>query len=311
MATFNGGRMVALFLCTLFALNASFAQEEDWVTVAVYMADPISEQVAPEVNAYIDRWRDPLTWETFERDFTPARAAQLAQVGAENEARIRAAERFLKDDIDTRGDGTSTWYPAWIPLALAKGDKEEGVATDSLFKNILSIEGPKFSVGPKAGQPQTLREFFDNQGFEPDGVNADGTQKYRPCIQGRERCRDKEFAIFADLVFLHENPAVNVISFAVKARITTEPPPEREGDLTFAGEQDGGPPIKPPVEGGPQTPQVFADFDYDSIRLLQPAEHDPSEYVIDTSPYWKPAAKQNASAEASSWGSIKATFADD
>lgn len=307
MATFNGGRMSALFLCLLFA-NVSFAQD-GWVTVAVYMPDPIVEEMAPEVEAYIEKWLDPLTWETFERDFTPAREAQLAQVEAENEARIRAAEAFLRADLRSRGDGTSTWYPAWIPLALAKGDKEEGVPTDSLFKNILGIEGPKYSAEPfKVGEPQTLREFFANDGREPDGLNADGSQKWRRCILGRERCRNEEFAHFDDLVNLHVNPEVNVISFTVRARRSEggELPPSE--DPTFAGEQDGGPPIKD-IDGGVTLPS--AQFDYESIRLLQPAEHDPNEYVIDVSPYWKPAAKPAASAEASSWGRIKATFADD
>ena len=308
MATFNGGRMVALFLCMLFALNTSSAQEDDWVTVAVYMPDPIVEQMAPEVEAYIEKWLDPLTWETFERDFTPARNAQVDTVKAENEARIQAAEAFLKADLVRRGNGSSTWYPAWIPLALAKGDKEKGVPTDSLFKNILSIEGPTYSVGPEAGEPQTLRKFFELDGREPDGLEADGSQKYRSCILGRERCRNDEFARFADLVSFHANPEVNVISFTVRAKRSEGgklPPGE---DPTFAGEQDGGDPTKP-IEGGVVPPS--AEFDYESIRLLQPAEHDPDEYVIDISPYWKPAAKPTASAEASSWGRIKATFAND
>lgn len=307
MATFNGGRMVALSFCLLFA-NASFAQD-GWVTVAVYMPDPIVEEMAPEVEAYIEKWLDPLTWETFERDFTPAREAQLAQVEAENEARIRAAEAYLKADLTSRGNGTSTWYPAWIPLALAKGDKEEGVATDSLFKNILYIEGPKYSVAPRAGEPQTLREFFELDGYEPDGLKSDGTQDYRTCIDGRERCRKEELARFLDLIHLHDDPEVNIISFTVRARRSEEvfsPAPE---DLTFAGEQDGGDPTKS-VDGGTTTPSA-AEFDYESIRLLQPAVHDPSEYVIDVSPYWIPAAKPSASAEGSSWGRIKATFAAD
>ena len=54
----------------------------------------------------------------------------------------------------------------------------------------------------------------------------------------------------------------------------------------------------------------YAEFDLESIRLLQPAAMDPDEYVIDTAPYWQPAAKPVSSTEASSWGRIKATFAD-
>ena len=65
-------------------------------TVAVvYMVDPIDERVSLGVEEYREKWNNPLTWETFERDFTPAREAQLALVEAENKARIRAAEYFL------------------------------------------------------------------------------------------------------------------------------------------------------------------------------------------------------------------------
>ena len=41
MTTLSKGLMIALSLCLLFALNASFAQEEPWETVAVYMVNPI------------------------------------------------------------------------------------------------------------------------------------------------------------------------------------------------------------------------------------------------------------------------------
>lgn len=54
----------------------------------------------------------------------------------------------------------------------------------------------------------------------------------------------------------------------------------------------------------------FADFNWESIRLLQPAAMDPDIYRIDIAPYWQPAAKPVSSTEASSWGRIKATFAD-
>ena len=69
---------------------------------------------------------------------------------ATNSYNIYATLR-LRDDLWYRGDGTSSWYPAWIPLALAK------TTEDSLFKNILEIEGPQYHAGPKAGQRQTLR----------------------------------------------------------------------------------------------------------------------------------------------------------
>ena len=97
MATFNGGRMVALFLCTLFALNASFAQDDNWTTVVVYMVDPIlNEQVAPEVNGYIKKWNDPLSWVTYERDFKPARKGQEEQVKADNKERIEGSDGVFR-----------------------------------------------------------------------------------------------------------------------------------------------------------------------------------------------------------------------
>ena len=275
MITFSKGLMIAPSLCLLLALNASFAQEDSWETVVVYMVDPIDEKVSLEVREYIEN----LTWETFRRDFTPAREAQLAQVEAENKARIRAAARFLEDDLSSRGDGTSMWYPAWLPLALA------ATTEDSLFKNILEMEGAMYSAGPRAGERQTLREFFEMGGFEPDGLNADGSQRFRSCNEAMPRCLSlKEFyAHFRELLGIHDQSLVSVtapriISLTVRARWTE----------TFD-----------------------AEFDYDSIRLLQPAVMNPDKSVIDLAPYWQPAAKATASAKASSWGRIKATFADD
>ena len=309
MAMLNGSRMVALFLSVLFSLNVSFAQDDAWVTVAVYMEDPIVERVSQGVEDYLVKWNDPLTWETFERDFTPAREAQVEQVARDNRRRIQAAERFLKDDLWERGDGTSSWYPAWLPLALAE------TTPDSLFKNILGLKGPQYDAGARAGQQQTLREFFEADGYEPDGLDSNGSQKYRACTDTRPRCRKELFAIFSDLVETYDNSqasgtAPRIISFTVRAKITDTPPPPEEERKSFRGEQDGQGPITIIDPDSPQ-PGLIAQFDYASIRLLQPAEHDPDEYVIDLSPYWKPAAKPTVPAEASSWGRIKATFADD
>lgn len=63
MTTFSKGLMIALSLCLLPALNASFAQEDSWRTVAVYMVDPIDEKVSLGVREYVEN----LTWETFKR----------------------------------------------------------------------------------------------------------------------------------------------------------------------------------------------------------------------------------------------------
>ena len=199
MATFNGGRMVALFACVLFALNVSFAQDE-WKTIVVYMEDPfymedpldvwylkarygsenymgnalpddvkeffqevgpstIREEEAPGVTAYRAKWNDPLTWETFEEDFTPARQAQIDRLDWENGIREKMAELYLKADRDywTYEKGipdTTTWFPSWIPLARAR---PYPVYEDSLFTKSHELEADaKFDVGIRAGQRQNL-----------------------------------------------------------------------------------------------------------------------------------------------------------
>ena len=302
MAIFNGSRMVALFLFVLFALNASFAQNQ-WETVVVYMEDPIEEEVSQGVEEYLEKWNDPLTWETFERDFTPAREAQLEQVRQDNAARILAAEEFLRDDLLERGDGTSKWYPSWIPLLSAE------TTEDSLFKNILSLPGRTYDTGPRAGQAQSLLEFFERDGSEPFGLNPDGTQKERTCDETRRRCRKEFYTDFRALVEVHDESKVSadaprVISFTIEVQSSTR----RDTTVVPGGFVDE---LNEEISDPSTTTTRYALFNWDTIRLLQPAEHDPDEYVIDLSPYWQPAAKPAASAEASSWGRIKATFADD
>ena len=312
MATFNGGRMVALFLCVLFALNVSFAQD-GWVTVPVYMVDPIDEEVSQGVEDYIEKWKDPLTWETFERDFTPAREAQLAQVAQDNANRNQAAANYLKEDLEDWGDGTSSWFPSFFPLSYAE------TAEDSLFKNIINLEGALYDAGPQAGQRQTLREFFGLDFDEPNGLKADGTQDMWSCDATRQRCRkDLISRVFAPLVAAHDesqasDEAPRIISFTVKVRISDvpPPPPPPSDDRSFAAELNEEGNTKPRPPGDEDGIPSSVEFDYDSIRLLQPAAMDPDIYVIDLAPYLQPAAKPAASAEASSWGRIKATFADD
>ena len=303
MATFNGGRMVALFLCVLFALNVSFAQEveeEAWKTVVLYMEDETNESLAPEVEDYIAKWNDPLTWETFERDFTPAREGQMAEVERDNKARIQAAEALLRDNLRERGNGTSRWYPSWIPLAFAE------TAEDSLFKNILSLEGAKYSDGTR----QTLEEFFGLDGAEPYG------EEVIFCDDNRPRCRPSFYAHFRHLAEIHDEStksetAPRIISFTVQARFSGEVPPEETEleDRSFVAELNEEGTTRRRTEEDPGTPSS-TEFNYESIRLLQPAAMDPDPYVIDSTPYWQPAAKPVSSTETSSWGRIKATFAD-
>ena len=323
MATFNGGRMVALFLCMLFALNVSFAQEDEWETVVFYMVDPIiQEGIAPEVLDYIDKRNDPLTWETFERDFTPAREGQMDEVARDNKVRIKAAENALRQDLRTRGDGTSKWYPSWIPLGTAK------TPADSLFKNILTLEGLPYIDGRK----QTLREFFEEDGDEPDGAKPNGDQDYWNCDDKKRRCRKEFYADFRALVDIHDDSGETTSS---TGRIADEDgcgcqlqvvPDETRPVISFTiRAKSGGPKVRTRTDTSfvaqlneegitrdqtdTQAPSV--EFDWNSIRLLQPAAMDPNTYVIDTTPYWQPAAKAVSSTETSSWGRIKATFADD
>ena len=310
MATFNGGRMVALFLSVLFALNVSFAQDDQWETVVVYMADPVNESLAPEVEDYIAKWNDPLTWETFERDFTPAREGQMAQVERENKARIRAAEAFLKVDLRTKGNGTSSWYPSWIPLAFAE------TAEDSLFKEILSLEGALYEAGPSAGERQSLEDFFIVRGgSEPDGVKPDNTQRYRECDDDKPRCRKDLYGIFGTLFDIHTESlqsatAPRIISFTIQARLSEGGTfSEIVTDSSFVAELNEEGLIRERMEEDVEDDQV--EFRWESIRLLQPAAMDPDPYVIDSTPYWQPAAKPVSSTETSSWGRIKATFAAD
>lgn len=313
MATFNGGRIVALFLSVLFALNVSFAQEpeEVWNTVVFYMVDPINERIASEVEEYIENWNDPLTWETFDRDFTPAREGQMAQVARENAMRVQAGEALLKSDMRSRGDGTSSWYPSWIPLAFAE------TTEDSLFKNILSLEGARYG-DLRQGRRQLLREFFELDGAEPDG------EDFITCNDLRPRCRKEFYAFFRELVEIHDSyeeselrdhrgevddsagisATAPIISFTVRARASDEVVTVR--DSSFVAElNDQG-----TGRTGELGPPEIVEFDYESIRLLQPAAMDPDIYRIDIAPYWQPAAKPVSSTEASSWGRIKATFAD-
>ena len=300
MATFNGGRMSALLLCMLFSLTASFAQDEggSWETVVVYMVDPIDEQLAPEVEDYIAKWNNPFTWETFEDDFTPAREGQMAEVARDNEARIQAAKDFLKNDHNLN-NGISKWYPSWIPLASAK------TTEDSLFKNILDLPGRPYGSGARIGQEQSLSDFFELDGTEPFGLNPDGSQKYRSCDEDKRRCRKEFYADFRELVEIHQasltsETAPRIISFAIQVKSSISPPPDVDGFVDELNEE---------VSDEIGVEPTYAEFNYESIRLLQPAAMDPDEYVIDTAPYWQPAAKP-VSSETSSWGHIKATFAD-
>ena len=327
MATFNGGRMVALFLCVLFA-NVSFAQDR---TVVVYMADPIpvDEQLAPEAREYLDKLNDPFTWVT-EQDFRDARDAQIAQVARDNEARIQAAARFLEDDLS---DGTSSWYPPWIPLGFAKAPE------DSLFKNALNLRGGRpYITGPKAGQRQSLREFFDLDGQEPYEASPDN---FRTCDETKPRCRKEFYYIFRDLVEQYDNSLVSpdpispsllfpaliwpslwlsppslllpdapslldesispiaaprIISFTIKAGDSTRPAPR--DSLGYVDELN--------EEGNLGDQSTFVRFNWDSIKLLQPAAIDPDSLSF----HVRPAAKPASSFEASSWGRIKETFAD-
>ena len=337
MAIFNGSRMVALFLFVLFALNASFAQD-NWETIVVYMEDPIpvDEQLAPEAREYLDKLNDPFTWET-EQDFQDARDAQIAQVAKDNETRKQAALDFLKEDMVQRGDGTSSWYPSWIPLLAAT------TAEDSLFKNALNVRGGNaYLTGPRAGIKQSVREFFEQEGSEPYEGSPDG---FRTCDDTRRRCRKEFYARFRSLIETYDaslvapaptspsllfpaliwpslppslppslllpdasispTAAARIISFTIAAQSTEVPgdPGEEiddnEGFVRELNEEGRG--ISIP---GEMVPVVL--FDSTSVKLLQPAIIDPDTLSF----HVRPAAKPASAAKASSWGRIKETFAD-
>ncbi len=347
MATFNGGRMVALFLSVLFALNVSFAQDGRR-TVILYMEDPIpvDEQLAEEAKEYLDKLNDPFTWET-EQDFQDARDAQIAQVERDNATRKQKAVDFLMEDIAQRGDGTSSWYPSWIPLGFAK------TSEDSLFKNAVNLPGGRrYITGPKAGQPQTLREFFELDGSEP---YRDSPDYFRKCDDEKPRCRKEFYAHFRELVEIYDASQVSPDS-ALSALISSWPLPPLSPssrlpslllpDVSLPYEVPPVPPsdvvidvISPlaapriisftieaastfisPTPGdslgfvdelneertGDLEPLTFVDFDWGSIRLLQEATIDPDSLSF----HVRPAAKPVSSSETSSWGRIKATFAD-
>ena len=353
MATFNGGRMVALFLSVLFALNVSFAQD-DWETIVVYMEDPfymedpldvwylkirygapygeedymgnelpddveeffqeevraltIREKEAQGVTAYKAKWNDPLTWETFEDDFTPAREDQIKRLGWENGIREKIAELYLKADRDywiheREESDKTTWYPSWIPLARAR---PYPVYEDSLFTKSYELEADAtFDVGPKRGQRQNLHQWFGSEGGQPDGIKPDGNQKYRVCgfEEDNPRCRKYLYPVWLGLD--EKDQSSNVISFTVKVKSSDDIIVEQPPGEGFTDEVEG-------TSSGSGTTRTLdvVEYDYESIRLLQPAAMLDDEYVIDTPPYETPAAKPVSSAETSSWGRIKATFAD-
>ena len=350
MATFlTGGRMVALFLCMLFALNASFAQG-GWTTVVVYMEDPIplDEQFAPEVREYLDKFNDPFTWVT-EQDFKDAREAQEDHVDGNNKTRIRKAEEFLREDMARLGNGTSSWYPSWIPLGFAK------TAEDSIFKNILNLRGGRpypsnYVPAYKAGLRQSVREFFiDHEGKEPYGDD------FRECDDARPRCRKELygrfralFAIYDDSIEPQEDQISPSLLVPALFPALTRPflPSSLPPSLLLPDE------ARPDTLGGvPQVPDVIspiaatriisftikaadseiADFG-DSLGFVDelnakrnPDESSPfvtfdwgsikllQEAIIapdSLSFHVRPAAKPASSFENSSWGRIKEKFAD-
>ena len=142
-------------------------------------------------------------------------------------------------------------------------------------------------------------------GLQPDGLNADGSQRFRFCNEAIPSCRPELFSYFRELIEIHDQSLVSVtapriISFTVRVMYAMSPPPlYDDDDYDVLEELDYD-----------YVYYSYVDYDFDSIRLLQPAVMDPDESVIDLAPYWQPAAKATASAKASSWGRIKATFAD-
>ena len=313
MAMLNGGRMVALFLCLLFALNVSFAQELEYETYVLYMVDPVEEELAPAVYDYVEKWNDPLTWETFEDDFTPARQAQVDRVRAENALRVQAAYRILNNREDCEGNGEciKSWVPSWIPLKRAgdlelahrrdEDDPDEN-AQNFLFKNILGLTG---------SEGQTLEEFYDENwnASEPDRESESGV---RNCELG-ERCdQAKRLSSYFQSLVEDQRLGARIISLTFEAtRTDSLADPDPEYTDSFVEELETGSTQKPGVDP-PLTVTKEVLLKEGSVRLLQSAMHDPNLRVIDdpSDGYFRPAAKPVSSTETSSWGRIKATLAD-
>ena len=320
MATFNGGRMVALFACVLFALNVSFAQDGGQ-TVILYMEDPIpvDNQLAPKAREYLDRLNDPFTWET-EQDFQDARDAQEEWTRDRNDDRVKAARRYLEDE-----GGMSSWYPSWIPLGFAK------TTEDSLFKNALYFPGGRPYV---SGKRQNLREFFELDGQEPYGA------EFRTCDDTKPRCRKEFYERFRKLVETYDvslvSPDPISPSLLFPALIWPSLPPSLPPSLLLPDASQTLPseiisPIAAPriisfrvevAESGTSITDSLGFVDelnqegsveqstttqLGKIELLQEAIIDPND---DLSFHVRPAAKPSSSFETSSWGRIKETFAD-
>ena len=325
MARFYEGRMVALFLGVLFALNASFAQD-GWKTVVLYMEDPIpvDKQLAPGAKEYLDKLNDPFTWET-EQDFQDARAAQEEWTRARNGERVEEARKYLEDE-----DGISSWYPSWIPLGFAK------TAEDSLFKNALSLRGGRpYSTGER----QSVREFFELDGEEPFG---DG---FRTCDDTKPRCRKQFYQRFRELIEIYDASLVSPDpispSLLFPAIIWPSLPPSLPPSLLLpdASLTSESPEIISPI-AAPRIISFRVEVSESSqsisrgdslgyvdelnqegnieelttravqvgkVELLQEAIIDPDD---DLSFHVRPAAKPSSSSETSSWGRIKETFVD-
>ena len=343
MAMLNGGRMVALFVSVLFALNVSFAQDRR-TTVVVYIEDPVpvSELLAPQAKAYLDKLNDPFTWET-EQDFQDARDAQIDQVEANNNRRKQEALRILQNDMSERGNGTSSWYPSVFPLRGLPGDTPS--SADSLFKNAINHRwGRSYVTGPQTGIRQSLREFI-LRGEEP---YADSSTGFRSCDPGKPRCRNELLAEFSvliqtydfslvqptpysmppdllfpaliwpDLLFPAVPPSPSLLlpdaSETLPSEIISPIADPRIISLTIEAADSS---IIPPEEidgyvdelneeGTQGQPIAGVAFDWGTIRLLQEAEIDPDALSF----HVRPAAKPVSSSETSSWGRIKETFAD-
>ena len=308
MATFNGGRMVALFLCMLFAPNVSFAQQQQYRTYVLYMEDPVVEQRHSEVDKYEQRWNDPLTWSDFDAHFTPARQAQIRQINDENDFREAAASTLLsRPPNPTIGVGIEAWVPSPFPLKRFTEDN----GADSLFSTIVDPNLPSHLRGVEG---QTLREVIEADGWEPD-PDSNGL---RDCRRG-PRCAQakKLFTFITGLIDKHDNRTARIISFRFKA--LTDTTIIEDEFVSYVDELETG-------DGSGDNSSTTVGLAPVSVELLRPAAMGTDEWRIDVPPYDQyppylsiahtdttkatPVGKPVSSNETSSWGRIKATFAD-
>ena len=71
----------------------------------MFKVDPINERLAPEVEEYIDKWNDPLTWETFESVTAPRIISFTIQARSSESIspEVEVTDRSFVSELDEEG----------------------------------------------------------------------------------------------------------------------------------------------------------------------------------------------------------------